>query len=237
MSHDCERLLELYLGTSAARRVLAGEVERGRGEVIHAAILYADLRGFTSMIERFPPDRVIATLDDYFECSTTAVHQNGGEVLKLIGDGMLAAFNMDGMHPVDACCQALDACSQIVGCLSVLADAGGDPLRAGIALHRGDVVYGNIGGPQRLDFTVIGRAVNEATRIEGLCRRLDEPVLASSVFAASCPCRSFTSLGQHTLRGVAEPQEIFSPVGIELGPMCSPGVAVDIDTSDRRTRR
>jgi adenylate cyclase len=219
---DCEHLLELYLGASAARHVLAGQVERGRGELIHAAVLYSDLRGFTSMTERFPPVAVIATLNDYFECATAAVHDDGGEVLKLIGDGMLAAFNMDGKNPTDACCQALDASSQILGCLERLTDPGGERLTVGIALHRGDVVYGNIGGPQRLDFTVIGRAVNEAIRVEGLCRRLDESVLASSAFATSCACRSFTSLGRHTLHGVAEPQEIFAPVAETLHSLCSP---------------
>ncbi len=211
MAVSCERLLEYYLGASAARRVLAGNIVRGQGEKIHAAIMYADLRGFTAMTDRLPPAEVISTLNDYFECATSAVQDNGGEVLKLIGDGMLAAFDIEGTSPSGACCQALDAATEILVGLDGLNRARSQCLEVGVALHRGDVFFGNIGGPARLDFTVIGSAVNEATRIEALCRQLDMPVLVSEVFAQSCSCRSFASLGCYELKGVGEPRRIFAP--------------------------
>ena len=205
-----EGLLETYLGRDAARRVLAGKVRRGEGKRIRAAILLSDLRDFTAMSDRLPAEAVIARLDAYFDVMVTQVHAHGGEVLKFIGDGMLAVFDIDGSSRGKACCQAVHAA---IGALRALAEVNRDhpePLQVGIALHLAHVVYGNIGAPERLDFTVIGKAVNEAARMEALCRSLDRQILTSASFARSCTCKPLVSLGRHRLRGLAKPREIFT---------------------------
>jgi len=205
-----QSLMETYLGADAARRVLAGQVKRGRGQRIRAAILLSDLRGFTAMADQLPAAQVIAQLNDFFDILTSQVHKHAGEVLKFIGDGMLAVFNVDGSSRGTACCQAAHAA---IGALKTMAARNRRrrlPLQAGIALHLGDVVYGNIGAVSRLDFTVIGAAVNEAARIEGLCRSLDKPILASASFAESCTCVPLVSLGRQSLRGIRQPQEVFT---------------------------
>ena len=210
-SYDMAKsLLETYLGRDAARRVLAGGIKRGQGRRIHAAVLLSDLRGFTALVDRLPADEVIAHLNDYFEVVTTQVHKHGGEVLKFIGDGMLAVFNVDESSRGTACCQAVHAAIGAVRAIAALNRKRPVPLKLAIGLHLGDVVYGNIGAADRLDFTVIGRAVNEAARIEGLCRSLGKQVLVSASFAGSCTCEPLVSLGLHRLRGVLEPQEIFA---------------------------
>lgn len=206
-----EALLAMYLGQDAARHILSGETDRGKGTQVRAAIFYADLKGFTALTDRLPAERVIAHLNIYFDIVAAAVLKHGGEVLKLIGDGVLAAFNIDGTSPAKACCQAIHAA---LDALEGLAAANRDsdlPLQAGIGLHYGDVFYGNIGSAARLDFTVIGPAVNEANRIEALCRTFDKPLLVSASFAKLCACEPFVSIGMHRLRGVSEPQEIFMP--------------------------
>jgi adenylate cyclase len=208
-------LLRVYLGESAARRVLGGEVRLGRGTRVHAVVWYSDLRGFTALTDRLPDERVIAILNAYFDCVVTGVHAHGGEVLKFVGDGLLAAFNVDGANRAAAGCQALDAASTVLAALARHAAGGGEALRVGIALHVGDVLFGNIGAADRLDFTVIGRTVNEVTRIERLCRTLERPLLLSASFARECACRPLISLGRHVLPGVAEPHEIFAPAGID----------------------
>ncbi len=205
-----EVLLATYLGRDAARRVLSGETARGQGRLVRAGIFYADLRGFTALTDRLPAEQVIAHLNDYFDVVATSVLAHNGEVLKFIGDGLLAAFNIDGKSPASACCQALHAGLEVIEGLTRANQNRALPLEAGVALHYGDVVYGNIGSEARLDFTVIGRAVNEATRIEALCRTLSRPLLISADFTKTCTCHPLVSLGRHRLRGVAQPQEIFT---------------------------
>lgn len=205
-----ETLLATYLGRDAARRVLSGETSRGQGRLVRAAIFYADLKGFTALTDRLPADEVIAHLNDYFDIVATSVLKHKGEVLKFIGDGLLAAFNIDGGNPASACCQGLHAALYALDGLTAANRHRALPLEAGVALHFGDVVYGNIGSEARLDFTVIGRAVNEATRIEALCRILNRPLLISADFAEICTCHPLVSLGHYRLRGVAAPQEIFT---------------------------
>jgi adenylate cyclase len=206
-----EALLATYLGRDAARRVLSGETSRGQGRLVRAGIFYADLKGFTALTDRLPAEQVIAHLNDYFDIVATSVLKHNGEVLKFIGDGLLAAFNIDGKSPASACCQALHAGLDAIEGLTAANQDRALPLEAGVALHYGDVVYGNIGSEARLDFTVIGRAVNEATRIEALCRTLDRPLLISAEFAKICTCHPLVPIGHHRLRGVAQPQEIFVP--------------------------
>jgi adenylate cyclase len=209
-----ESLLTTYLGHNAARKVLAGVVQRGEGANIHAAIWYSDMRGSTALADRLSPYQLISTLDDYFECMTRAVHEHGGEVLKFIGDGMLAIFETAEEDRGRAPRQAMDAALAALEALVVLnrrrAEFGFIPLRVGIALHVGDVMYGNIGGSNRLDFTVIGRAVNEVARVEAMCPRLERPLLATARFQEYANDIGLESLGFHALRGVREPQELFS---------------------------
>jgi adenylate cyclase len=210
-------LLSIYLGGDAGQRVLGGLVQRGDSRTIAAAIWYCDLRDFTAMSNELPRDEVIAVLNDYFDTMAQSVYKYGGEILKFIGDAMLAIFPMlDDLDRDNKCRIALAAAEEALDSLRDLNDlrasAGKKPLRVGIGLHAGSVSYGNIGaliGPSaRLDFTVIGPAVNLAARIEGLCRELDRPLIASRALASPCGSK-LVSLGKHSLRGFAKPQEVF----------------------------
>jgi adenylate cyclase len=208
-------LLETYLGQQAGERVLNGTIRRGEGETIAAALWYCDLRGFTAMSEDLPRDDVIALLNDYFECMAGPVQANGGEVLKFIGDAILAIFRIaDDLDRDRSCRTALSAGEEALTDLSRLNDrrraAGQQTLEVGIGLHTGAVMYGNIGAPNRLDFTVVGPAVNLVTRIEELCPLLHRPLLTSARFASPCGSK-LQSLGHHQLKGIAAPQEIFAP--------------------------
>jgi adenylate cyclase len=212
ISHEIEvNLLDAYVGPDAGRRILAGEIERGKGKPIRAAIMLSDLGGFTEMTDRLPSTQVITHLNDYFEIMVTEVQKQRGEVLKFIGDGMLAVFDIEGSARDKACCQAIHAAIGAAKALATLNRDRAEKLNVRMALHLGEVVYGNIGAADRLDFTVIGAAVNETARIEGLCRTLDRQILTSASFAASCTCKPLVSVGLHRLRGVSEPQELFTP--------------------------
>ncbi len=203
-------LMETYLGRDAAHRVLAGQIERGSGTRVRAAILLSELRGFTAMSERLPSEAVIAYLDSYFDAVGRQVARHGGEILEFIGDGVLAAFDIDDESHGAACCQALHAAIAVLHPMAALNRCAAEPLDVVVALHLGNVFYGNIGAADRLDFTVIGPTVNESSRIEGLCKALDRPLLTSASFAESCTCEPLVSLGHHALRGVPEPREIFT---------------------------
>jgi adenylate cyclase len=209
-------LLTTYLGRGPAKRVLKGDFMRGRGYEAEAAIWLSDLRGFTAYSDRHAPQEVVATLDDYFDAMAGPVQAHDGEVLKFIGDGLLAIFRVDpdGGGRSEACHRAMDAARQAFEELHELnqgrAIGGEPPLRIGLALHVGRVVFGNIGARDRLDFTVIGRAVNEVARVEAMTKVLSRPLLASAAFAAEVTDHPIESLGFHGLRGVQEPQELFS---------------------------
>ena len=208
-----EALLRAYLGADAATRVLKGEVRRGSGQTIEAAILFADIRSFTEISERLTGDQVIGLLNDYFESAIGPVEDHGGEVLKLIGDGMLAIFPLQRGGPRPACLAALAAARVAFANLAEVnrrRDVAGMPtIRIGISLHIGRLIYGNIGGASRLDFTVIGPAVNLVGRLQGLCRAFGKGVLFTADFAKEAGIPA-VSLGHHRLRGVAEPQEVFA---------------------------
>jgi adenylate cyclase len=205
--------LEAYLGRRSAARVLAGPLRRGIGETIEAALLCADLRGFTALSESNPPAAVISALDAWFDRIAGPVHAFGGEVLKFIGDGVLAIFPVVGGAPRGACEAALRAVSAARVGMAHLDDArrqeGLSPLPFGAALHLGKMLWGNIGAADRLDFTAIGPAVNLVSRLEGLCRPLDKTVLVSGAFAAETGM-PLIALGTHALRGIASPCAVFT---------------------------
>ncbi|MBP7062513.1 adenylate/guanylate cyclase domain-containing protein [Ferrovibrio sp.] len=212
-------LLITYLGRAPAKRVLKGNFHRGRGFEVEAAIWLSDLRGFTAMSDRLDNQEVITVLDDYFEAMARPVQQHEGEVLKFIGDGLLAIFRVDpentppGIDPrAHACQRALEAACGAFGALAELNEtrvaAGQQPLRAGIGLHLGQVMFGNIGAKDRLDFTVIGRAVNEVARVEAATKMLSRPLVTSDSFARMLPEAGLESLGFHALRGVRQPREL-----------------------------
>ena len=205
--------LEAYLGRRSAARVLAGPLRREVGETIRAVLLYADLRSFTALSEAEPPAAVIAALGAWFDCIAGAVHAFGGEVLKFIGDGMLAIFPVVGEQPRDACNAALRAVSSAqagMAHLDVMRREQGLPsLAFGAALHLGEILWGNVGAADRLDFTAIGPAVNLVSRLEGLCRPLGRTVLISGAVAAETNAK-LIPLGTHALRGIAAPCAVYT---------------------------
>ena len=198
-------LLRTYLGSNAADRVLDGSFRRGGGQAIEAAILLCDLLGFTRMCDTVPVTEVLSSLDAYFDCVAKPIERHGGEILKFIGDAILAVFT--------DCEPALCAAEAAVQDLRRLAEAraaqGLTPLKVGFGLHFGAVMYGNIGASSRLDFTVIGPAVNEAARVESMTKALGHDILLTEIFAARVD-RPLASLGRHELRGVATPNELFT---------------------------
>jgi adenylate cyclase len=204
-------LLAAYLGPEAGRRVYDGQIERGDVRSIRAAIWFCDLRGFTAMSDRLPRAKLIKVLNRWFEVVGAAIAEGGGEILKFMGDGLLAVFPVDG-DPASVCDRALAAAEVALGQTGALAEklraSGEEPLRCGLALHLGDVEFGNIGTPTRLDFTVIGPAVNMASRLEGLTKELGCPVIASAEFATTLT-RRLRPLGRHRLRGIAEPAAVY----------------------------
>lgn len=206
-------LLEIYLGHDAGQRVLDGLIQRGESVTIAAAIWQCDLRDFTQMSNDLPRDEVLAILNDYFDAVTRPVLARGGEILKFIGDAVLAIFPMrDDLDRDEKCHTALAAAEEALEALrdvnELRASAGKPPLSIGIGLHAGSVSYGNIGAQTRLDFTVIGPAVNLAARITGLCRPLNQPLLTSKAFASPCGSK-LKPLGHYALHGFDEPQEVY----------------------------
>lgn len=211
-------LLGAYLGEDAGRRVHSGAVERGSVESIHAVLWYADIRGFTPTSDSAPGPVIIDLLNDVFETLTAALRSHGGQVLKFMGDGMLAIFSFAEADRAQTCRRALDAALEAMQALRLRNQAraaAGQPVAAvDLALHLGEVLYGNVGAIDRLDFTVIGPAVNEVARIEVLCEPLGRSVLVSAELAAAAADddHRLESLGRHVLRGVREAKEIFALV-------------------------
>ncbi|MDH4181088.1 MAG: adenylate/guanylate cyclase domain-containing protein [Betaproteobacteria bacterium] len=215
MQRSARTLMTTYLGSDAAERVLAGNVVRGRAECIRAVVWYSDLVGFTRIADAQRSQVVLAMLNDYAGALVESIEAHGGHVLKFIGDGMLAIF--PDRDESNACERALDAAAEARRRLEALnaarREAGLPVSDADIALHIGELLYGNVGSPRRLDFTVLGAAVNEAARIEALCASLDQRVIVSSAFvqAGGEAVRArLVSLGRYALKGVARPQELFT---------------------------
>jgi adenylate cyclase len=206
-------LLDAYVGRESGERILAGRIRRGDTEVIRAAIWLSDMRGFTARADSMDPHALIALLNRFCDCQVPAILENGGEVLKFMGDGLLAIFRMDGdADEVEICARALKAARQAreqIGALSTEGGSSGfDPIRFGLALHVGEALYGNIGGGGRLDFTCIGPAVNLAARLEKLASRLGRMILGSGAFARHLP-EEFTPLGEFALQGFREAEAAF----------------------------
>jgi adenylate cyclase len=207
-------LLDTYVGHSPGERILAGRIRRGDIEEIHAAIRLSDMRGFTALADQMPPRQLIDLLNRYFDCQVPAILDHRAEVLKFMGDGLLAIFPIadDNADAGEVCCRTLAAARQVRSNVAALSEAIGaeilDALRFGLALHVGEVLYGNIGGGNRLDFTCIGPAVNLAARIEKLTGQLGRVILASEDFARHCP-HEFGAIGEFSLAGFGAPQLIF----------------------------
>jgi adenylate cyclase len=209
-------LMATYLGKGAARRVLSGRIVRGIAERIDAAVWFSDLKGFTRITDT-SPEQVIPLLNDYFDAIGRAIQDHGGDVVKLIGDGTLAIFTGENRGlACDAALSAANAARRNVDALNQRRAADGKPVTdIYLGLHVGEVFFGNVGSRERLDFTVIGPAVNEAARIAAMCRSVDQPVLLSAAFAAVEDVgHRLVSVGRFALRGVAHPQELFT---LDLG--------------------
>ena len=209
-------LLGTYLGEDAGRRVHAGSILRGSVDTLRAVIWYADIRGFTTVSDSAPGPVVVELLNEVFEILTASLRVHGGQVLKFIGDGMLAIFSFEEHDRAETCRHALDAAIEAMRNIDEMnkarAAAGVPVASVDLALHLGEVLYGNVGATDRLDFTVIGPAVNEVARIEALCEPLGRPVLVSAEFVAGIVGADdrLESLGRHALRGIREPKEIFA---------------------------
>ena len=205
-------LLETYLGRQASARVLSGHIRRGDTESIHAAIWLSDLRGFTSLAERLPPQELTSLLNRYFDCQVPVIEARGGEVLKFMGDGLLAIFPTAGSGPARVCAAAFaaarEARANILALERKAAVGRSADLPFSLALHVGEVLYGNVGGGRRLDFTVIGPAINLAARLERLARELGHSVVTSAEFAPFCG-EPLVPLGSYALRGINAPKPAF----------------------------
>ena len=208
-------ILHAYLGNLSADRVYAGQIQRGDGDVIEAVILFCDLRGSSKLAEHYDLDGFLGVLNEYYDATAGAVLDGGGEVLRYIGDASLAIFPInrypDGKEACRAALQAaLDAVVRGDRLNTNRIERGELPIEFGIGLHYGTVVYGNIGTADRIEFTVIGKAANEAARIEAQCKELKETILVSDTFAKHLE-QPWRSHGHFELRNIGRPIEIFSP--------------------------
>ncbi|MTH95458.1 adenylate/guanylate cyclase domain-containing protein [Roseibium sp. RKSG952] len=211
---------DTYLGPLAGRRVLEGEIRRGDGEAINAIVFVADIRDFTGLADRLSGPELTAVLNAYFERLSSAIENHGGEILKFIGDGVLAVFQQGEAAASQAALAAAEDALQAIDDLNRAPDGdlpdprAWQPLKIGIGLHKGDVFFGNVGGADRLDFTVIGRAVNEAARVETLCKTLSRNLLLADPVVQDLPetdRERLELMGHYDLRGVAQPVAIYSP--------------------------
>ena len=214
LARIAETLVETYLGRDAGRKVLAGRIDRGVADRIEAVLWFSDLRNYTKISDSAEPEQIIPLLNEYADAILSAIHDCGGDVLKLMGDGTLAIFTADDR--ASACHAALAAAETARAAVALVNQRrSGDNLPITdmyLGLHIGEVYYGNIGSRERLDFTVVGPAVNEVSRIAGLCRSVDQPLLVSSAFASAIgePKKLLVSVGRYALRGVGKPQDLYT---------------------------
>lgn len=213
LRRTAEMLLDTYVGNRAGARILGGQIRRGHNDTMQAAIWLSDLRGFTALSDRLPPETVVEILNHYFDCQVTAIRGHGGEVLKFMGDGLLAVFPIDEYvgDAAHVCMRVLEAARESRASVEALAFPVGDVVerfRFGVALHVGNILYGNIGGGNRLDFTCIGPAVNLAARLEKITSRLGRTVVASEGFAKACR-HDWRELGEFPIAGFSKAQRVY----------------------------
>ncbi|MBR0858331.1 adenylate/guanylate cyclase domain-containing protein [Bradyrhizobium liaoningense] len=213
LRRTAEMLLDTYVGNRAGARILGGQIRRGHTDTMQAVIWLSDLRGFTALSDRLPAETVVAILNHYFDCQVTAIRGHGGEVLKFMGDGLLAVFPIDEYvgDAAHVCAHVLEAARESRASVEALAFPVGDAVerfRFGVALHVGNILYGNIGGGNRLDFTCIGPAVNLAARLEKITGRLGRTVVASEGFANVCR-HGWHELGEFPIAGFAKAQRVY----------------------------
>src|SRR4051794_24049405 len=213
LRRTAEMLLDTYVGNRAGERILGGQIRRGHTDTMHAAIWLSDLRGFTALSDRLPAETVVDILNRYFDCQVAAIRANGGEVLKFMGDGLLAVFPI-AEQPGDSeqvCARVLEAARESRASVEAMRYATGEVLerfRFGVALHVGQILYGNIGGGNRLDFTCIGPAVNLAARLEKIAGRLGRTIVASAGFSGIC-AGAWTDLGEFPIAGFAKAERVY----------------------------
>ncbi|MBP1178725.1 adenylate/guanylate cyclase domain-containing protein [Methylobacterium sp. PvR107] len=223
LAHTFREVSATYLGRSTAERVLDGQIRRGEGRAVPAAILLTDLRGFTALADRVDPADMVAWLNEHFDALGDPVARHGGEILKFLGDGFLAIFPIPEADalPCSICGAALDAATEGLAANAALnarrRAAGLPELPAECVVHFGTVIYGNVGTERRLDFTIIGRAVNEASRIESQCAVLGHELLVSEAFAERCP-RPLEPVGTIELRGLSRPMRVWTVPGQRYRP-------------------
>ncbi|MDV7340098.1 adenylate/guanylate cyclase domain-containing protein [Terasakiella sp. A23] len=205
--------LTAYLGQNAAQRVLKGAIKLGDGENVPAVIWYSDLRNSTNLGDTLDGPELLATLNEYFACTAGAVMDHGGEVLRFVGDAVLAIFPSDQTDLAIACKKATaaakDALKRLNDTNTQRLSQNKAPLAFGLGLHTGELMFGNIGVPERLDFSVTGPAANEAARIESMTKELGQPILASSDFAQQCS-DDWKAHGTYPLRGVSRSIELYT---------------------------
>jgi adenylate cyclase len=206
-------LLDTYVGNRAGERIMAGQIRRGHAESMQAAIWLSDLRGFTALSDRLAAETVVEILNQYFDCQVPAIRKHGGEILKFMGDGLLAVFPVakDGGNLGEVCGRVLEAAREAKADVDSMQYPSGDGIerfRFGVALHIGEILFGNIGGMSRLDFTCIGPAVNLAARLEKIAGKLSRTVVASGAFAG-VSANVWTDLGEFPIAGFSKAQRVF----------------------------
>ena len=210
LRRTASNVIETYVGNQTGERILAGKIRRGHVETIRAAIWLSDMRSFTVLAERLPPQALVDLLNQYFDCQVPAIIGRGAEILKFMGDGLLAIFPVtDGQEPGEVCIRALDSAREARARVDDLnARRTEQPIRFGLALHLGQVMYGNIGGGYRLDFTCVGPAVNLAARLEKVAAKLGRTIVASAEFSVQVP-DAFEALGDYSAAGFVATQAVF----------------------------
>jgi adenylate cyclase len=212
MRRTAATLLDTYVGNRAGERIWAGQIRRGHAEEMQAAIWLSDLRGFTALSDRLPAATVVDILNQYFDCQVPAIRKHGGEILKFMGDGLLAVFPIardgDLGEVCAACLEAGKEARANVDAMHYPSSDGIERFRFGVALHIGAILFGNIGGMSRLDFTCIGPAVNLAARLEKIASKLHRTVVASAAFAGACH-NDWTDLGEFPIAGFSRAQRVF----------------------------
>ncbi|MFT5503716.1 MAG: adenylate cyclase [Gammaproteobacteria bacterium] len=212
--HLSKSVLNTYVGKRTSQKVFSGMIKRGDAEIINAALWFSDLRNFTSITETLPAHQVLDMMNEYFEFVSDAVSARGGEILRFIGDAMLIVFPIDDKTSAESACtaaidSAIDAQSTLASLNHRRKRQGQPQIEFGVGLNMGEVVYGNVGARDRLDFTVMGPAVNRTARLESLTKTLDEKILFSKSFSKLIN-ESSKSLGFHAMKGISEEQEVFA---------------------------